>query len=69
MAFPGLRPFAFWNSKSTSYGPSANVWPCPLSVKDQFPSLSLNANEKDRVKPGPIDVTPLTGSIFEPVLV
>ena len=69
IAFPGLLPFACWNSKSTSYGPRDSVCPCPLSEKDQFPSLSLNAKENERVNPGPIEVTPLVGSIVEPVLV
>ena len=69
IAFPGFLPFACWNSKSSSYGPRDNVCPCPFSEKDQFPSLSLNAKENDRVNPGPMDVTPLFGSMVEPVLV
>ena len=68
-AFPSCLPFACWNSKSASYGPRDNVWPCPSNENVHSPSLSLNANENERVRPGPIDEIPVVGSTFVPRLV
>ena len=68
-AFPSARPLACWNSKSASYGPRVNDWPWPCSENVHSPSLSLNAKENERVRPGPMEDTPAVGSTCEPRLV